>query len=417
MFEMCSFYGQMGKKLTPTIAKKLEQEYQALSAQGFRVLAVACKPLPEKAAYEKEDERDLVILGFIAFLDPPKKSVTETLRTLENYGIAIKIITGDNEIITKKIAQEINLPVLGVLTGAEVEKLTERQLAIDAEKTTIFARVTPEQKKRIILALQKNKHVVGFLGDGINDAPSLKAADVGISVNNAVDVAKESADLILLRKNLKELALGVIQGRKTFANTLKYLMMGLSSNFGNMFSMAGASMFFSFLPMQPAQILLNNLLYDGSQFVIPLDNVDDQDIAKPRQLKIHFLRRFMVVFGIMSSVFDFLTFFVLTFVFHYTNHYFQTGWFITSFATQILVVFVIRTKQVPFFKSKPAKSLIVSVFSFLAIALLLALGPAKNIFGFAPLSIAMVSSALLITLIYLICVEFAKRKFYQYVSE
>jgi Mg2+-importing ATPase len=417
MFEMCSFYGQMGKKLTPTIAKKLEQEYQALSAQGFRVLAVACKPLPEKAAYEKEDERDLVILGFIAFLDPPKKSVTETLRTLENYGIAIKIITGDNEIITKKIAQEINLPVLGVLTGAEVEKLTERQLAIDAEKTTIFARVTPEQKKRIILALQKNKHVVGFLGDGINDAPSLKAADVGISVNNAVDVAKESADLILLRKNLKELALGVIQGRKTFANTLKYLMMGLSSNFGNMFSMAGASMFFSFLPMLPAQILLNNLLYDGSQFVIPLDNVDDQDIAKPRQLKIHFLRRFMVVFGIMSSVFDFLTFFVLTFVFHYTNHYFQTGWFITSFATQILVVFVIRTKQVPFFKSKPAKSLIVSVFSFLAIALLLALGPAKNIFGFAPLSIAMVSSALLITLIYLICVEFAKRKFYQYVSE
>ncbi len=417
MFETCSFYSQMGKKLTPTIAKKLEKEYQALSADGFRVLAVACKTLPEKTAYEKEDERDLVILGFIAFLDPPKKSVTETLRTLENYGIAIKVITGDNEIITKKIAQEINLPVLGSLTGAEIEKLTDRQLAIDAEKTTVFARVTPEQKKRIILALQKNKHVVGFMGDGINDAPSLKTADVGISVNNAVDVAKESADLILLHKSLKELALGVIQGRKTFANTLKYLMMGLSSNFGNMFSMAGASMFFPFLPMLPAQILLNNLLYDGSQFVIPLDNVDEQDIARPRQMKIHFLRRFMVVFGILSSVFDFVTFLVLTFVFHYTNHYFQTGWFITSFATQILVVFVIRTKQVPFFKSKPAKSLVISVFSFLALALLLALGPIKNIFGFAPLSLAMVLSAFLITLLYLICIEFAKSKFYQYVSE
>jgi len=194
-------------------------------------------------------------------------------------------------------------------------------------------------------------------------------------------------------------------------------MMGLSSNFGNMFSMAGASVFFPFLPMLPAQILLNNLLYDGSQFVIPLDNVDDEAIAKPQQMKIHFLRRFMIVFGILSSVFDFLTFFVLTFVFHYTNHSFQTGWFITSFATQILVVFVIRTKRVPFFKSNPAKSLIISVFSFLAIALLLALGPIKNIFGFAPLSLAMIFSALIITLLYLVCIEFAKRKFYQYISE
>jgi P-type Mg2+ transporter len=403
--------------LSVELRKKLENEYQKLSQDGFRVLAVARKSLPEKKSYDKEDEKDLTILGFIAFLDPPKKSVTETLRTLENYGIAIKIITGDNEIITQKIAQEIQLSVLGVLTGAEVEKLTDRQLAIDAEKTTIFARVAPEQKKRIILALQKNKHVVGFMGDGINDAPSLKAADVGISVNNAVDVAKESADIILLHKNLKELVDGVISGRKTFANTLKYLMMGLSSNFGNMFSMAGASVFFPFLPMLPAQILLNNLLYDGSQFVIPLDNVDQEAVARPRQLKIHFLRRFMIVFGIISSVFDFLTFFVLTFVFHYTNHYFQTGWFVTSFATQILVVFVIRTKQVPFYKSKPARSLIISVFSFLAIALALALGPIKNIFGFAPLSLAMIFSALIITLLYLVCIEFAKRKFYQYISE
>jgi Mg2+-importing ATPase len=417
MFETCSFYGSAAKKLTPSVAKKLEKEYQSLSADGFRVLAVAHKSLPEKKAYEKEDEKDLAILGFIAFLDPPKKSVSETLQTLENYGIAIKIITGDNEIITQKIAQEINLKVLGVLTGAEIQKLSERQLAIDVEETTIFARVAPEQKKRIILALQKNKHVVGFMGDGINDAPSLKAADVGISVNNAVDVAKESADLILLHKSLKELINGVIQGRKTFANTLKYLMMGLSSNFGNMFSMAAASMFFPFLPMLPAQILLNNLLYDGSQFVIPLDNVDEEAVAKPRQMKIHFLRRFMVVFGILSSVFDFLTFFVLSFVFHYTNHYFQTGWFVTSFATQILVVFIIRTKRVPFYKSKPARSLIISVFSFLAIALALALGPVKNIFGFAPLSIAMIFSALLITLLYLVCIEFAKRKFYQYISE
>ena len=232
-----------------------------------------------------------------------------------------------------------------------------------------------------------------------------------------MDVAKESADLILLHKSLKELTLGVIQGRKTFANTLKYLMMGLSSNFGNMFSMAGASVFFPFLPMLPTQILLNNLLYDGSQFVIPLDNVDDEAIKKPRQMKIHFLRRFMIVFGILSSVFDFLTFFVLTFVFHYSNHAFQTGWFITSFATQILVVFVIRTTVVPFYKSKPARSLIISVFTFLAIALLLALGPVKTIFGFAPLSIAMLGCALLITLLYLTCVEFVKRRFYRMVAE
>ena len=366
---------------------------------------------------DKEDEKDLIILGFIAFLDPPKKSVSETLRVLESYGIAIKIITGDNEIITQKIAQEINLPVLGVLTGAEIEKLNDVALGLAVEKTTIFARVTPEQKKRIILALQKNKHVVGYMGDGINDAPSLKTADVGISVDNAVDVAKESADLILLHKSLKELVNGVIQGRKTFANTLKYLMMGLSSNFGNMFSMAAASMFFPFLPMLPTQILLNNLLYDGSQFVIPLDNVDEEAIKKPRQMKIHFLRRFMIVFGILSSVFDFLTFFVLTFVFHYTNHAFQTGWFITSFATQILVLFVIRTKTIPFYKSKPAKSLIISVFTFLALAFFLALGPVKKIFGFAPLSIAMIFSALLITLLYLVTIEFAKRKFYQKIEE
>jgi len=417
MFSTCGFYGHIGNKLTPALAAQLEKEYRALSADGFRVLAVAFKPMPAKAAYNKEDEKDMVILGFIAFLDPPKKTVTETLRVLEDYGIAIKIITGDNELVTQKIAQEIKLTVLGVLTGAEIEKLHDHQLSVAVEKTTIFARVTPEQKKRIILALQKNKHVVGFMGDGINDAPSLKTADVGISVNNAVDVAKESADLILLHKSLRELVNGVIQGRKTFANTLKYLMMGLSSNFGNMFSMAAASMFFPFLPMLPAQILLNNLLYDGSQFVIPLDNVDEDAIARPRQMKIHFLRRFMVVFGILSSVFDFLTFFVLTFVFHYTNHYFQTGWFITSFATQILVVFIIRTKHVPFYKSKPAKSLILSVFGFLALALLLALGPIKNIFGFAPLSWAMIGCALLITLLYLACIEFAKRKFYQHVSE
>lgn len=417
MFQICAYYNSDGTNLSAELRKELEDEYHRLSKDGFRVLAVARKSVSDKKTYGKEDEKDLIILGFIAFLDPPKKSVSETLRVLENYGIAIKIISGDNEIITQKIAQEINLPVLGVLTGAEIEKLNDGHLALAVEKTTIFARVTPEQKRRIILALQKNKHVVGFMGDGINDAPSLKAADVGISVNNAVDVAKESADLILLHKSLKELALGVIQGRKTFANTLKYLMMGLSSNFGNMFSMAGASLFFPFLPMLPAQILLNNLLYDGSQFVIPLDNVDEQDIAKPRQMKIHFLRRFMVVFGILSSVFDFLTFFVLTYVFHYTDHHFQTGWFVTSFATQILVVFVIRTKQVPFYKSKPAKSLIISVLTFLCLALLLALGPIKNIFGFAPLSWAMIFSAVVITLLYLICIEFAKRKFYQHISE
>ncbi len=417
MFATCSYYKDDNHKLTEAVAKQLEDEYQKLSRDGFRVLAVARKKVEKKAAYEKDDEKDLIILGFIAFLDPPKKTVSETLKMLEDYGIAIKIITGDNELVTQKIAQEINLPVKGVLVGGDIQKLNDRQLGLAVETATIFARVSPDQKKRIIEALQNNKHVVGYMGDGINDAPSLKAADVGISVNNAVDVAKESADLILLHKSLRELVNGVIQGRKTFANTLKYLMMGLSSNFGNMFSMAGASLFFPFLPMLPTQILLNNLLYDGSQFVIPLDNVDDEAIKKPRQMKIHFLRRFMVVFGIISSVFDFITFIVLTLVFHYTNHYFQAGWFVTSFATQILVVFVIRTKQVPFYSSKPAKALVLSVFTFLALALALALGPVKGIFGFGALSISFIFSALLITLVYLVTIEFAKRQFYKYVTE
>ena len=271
------------------------KEYEKLSKDGFRVLAVSIKKLKaEKNIYTKADEKDMSFVGFVAFFDPPKKTVTESLKMLEAHGIEIKIITGDNELVTEKVSRDIYLPTKGTVLGEAIEKMSDAELSKAVEANTIFARVIPSMKMRIIQALQKNGHGVGYLGDGINDAPSLKAADVGISVDNAVDVAKESADFILLNKSLRDLTEGVIEGRKTFANTFKYLMMSLSGNFGNMLSMAGASLFIPFFPLLPTQILLNNLLYDSSQFAIPLDGVDADDIKVPRKFDIKFLKKFMI---------------------------------------------------------------------------------------------------------------------------
>ena len=414
LWPICHYYKTTKTKITPRLLKELENEYNKLSQDGFRVLGVACKSIAEsKKVYTKADESDMVFLGFIAFLDPPKKTVTETLKLLENYGIAIKIITGDNNLVTKKIADEINLPVKGVLLGDEIEKMHDAELARKAENTTIFARVSPEQKKRIIIALQKNGHTVGYMGDGINDAPSLKAADVGISVNNAVNVAKDSADLILMHKSLHDLTNGVIQGRSTFSNTMKYLMMALSSNFGNMFSMAGASLFFNFLPMLPTQILLNNLLYDASQFTIPLDRVDEEDIKKPHKMDLKFIRKFMLVFGPISSIFDFATFYLLYAVFKFSGSHFQTGWFIESLATQALVIFIIRTKKIPFLQSSPSKYLTLSVLLAVVVGWVVALSGFGAIFKFTPLPVLACLGIVLITAIYLVMVEFIKRWFYR----
>ncbi len=414
LWEICDHYKSTKTKITPHLLKELEEEYKSLSQDGFRVLGVASKSIAEsKKTYTKADESGMIFLGFIAFLDPPKKTVSETLKLLESYGITIKIITGDNDLVTKKIADEIQLPVAGILLGSEIEKMHDHELALKVEKTTIFSRVNPEQKKRIIIALQKNGHTVGYMGDGINDAPSLKAADVGISVNNAVNVAKDSADLILMHKSLHDLANGVIQGRSTFSNTMKYLMMALSSNFGNMFSMAGASLFFNFLPMLPTQILLNNLLYDSSQFTIPLDQVDIEDIKKPRKMNLKFIKEFMLVFGPLSSIFDFATFYLLYSVFKFSGSHFQTGWFMESLATQALVIFIIRTKKIPFLQSNPSKYLALSVVLAVVLGWVVALSGFGAVFKFTSLPVLACLGIVLITAVYLVLVEFIKRRFYR----
>jgi len=397
------------------------EEYAKLSKDGFRVLAVSIKKLKAdlpageagKNIYTAADEKEMNFVGFVAFYDPPKKTAAESLRMLEAHGIEIKIVTGDNELVTEKIARDISLPVKGVVLGETLEKMSAGELSKAVEANTIFARVIPSVKTKIILALQKNGHGVGYLGDGINDAPSLRAADVGISVDNAVDVAKESADFILLKKSLRDLTEGVIEGRKTFANTFKYLMMSLSGNFGNMLSMAGASLFIPFFPLLPTQILLNNLLYDSSQFAIPLDNVDADDLKTPRKFDIKFLKKFMLVFGPISSLFDVITFVVLLSVFHFVGAQFQTGWFLESMATQMLVVFIIRTRKTPFAESRPSKILFASIIIVLAIGWTLAIAPVGAIFGFAPIPLSTIVFAFVISLVYLVVTEIGKKVFYK----
>lgn len=413
LLRACRFSGSEGTPLDEKARAQIEETYRNFSMEGFRVLGVARRMIEGgRERYGNEDERDLVFLGFAAFLDPPKKTATETLRKLTAYGIAIKIVTGDNDLVSRTIAKKLSLPVQGVLTGGEIEKLSDDALRVRAEETTIFARVSPDQKTRIIRSLQRNGHTVGYMGDGINDAASIKAADVGISVNNAVDVAKESADLILLHKSLSTLVDGVREGRKTFSNTLKYLMMTLSSNFGNMFSMAGASLVTPFLPMLPTQILLNNLIYDASQLAIPLDNVDPEDIRKPRKLDIAAIRKFMMVFGPLSSFFDLLTFLLLLFVFRLAEPEFQTGWFIESLATQTLVIYAIRSRS-SFFASKPHPALVGSSVLALLAGIAIIVSPLGSAFKFGTISLSVMLSIALIVILYLAAVYFLKRWFYR----
>ncbi len=330
------------------VLRELKEEYDNLSAEGFRVLAIAYKDFDQpKDKYTKDDEQELILKGYIAFLDPPKSTAKKTIETLKNLGIDFKVLTGDNELVTKKICGEVGLDVKGLATGEEVEKASDEQLREMVKKTTVFARLSPLQKERVIRALHGNKHIVGYLGDGINDAPALKAADVGISVNNAVDIAKESADIILLKKSLLVLEDGVMEGRKTFGNILKYIKMGSSSNFGNMFSMTGASLFLPFLPMLPIQILLNNLLYDISQIAIPSDNVDKEYLLKSRPWNVNYIKKFMITLGPVSSLFDFITFGVLLWIFRAPDKLFHTGWFLESLCTQTLVIHIMRTCRIP----------------------------------------------------------------------
>lgn len=414
VMRICSHY--VGGRPFDAVKSEVEAQYESLSAQGFRVLAVAAHHVPEQKQYEPAIERSLSFVGFLAFLDPAKGSAGPTLEKIRDHGIDIKIVTGDNALVTRKIAQDIGLEIKGILTGQEIDRLNQAQLREAVERTTIFARVNPEQKLQIIQTLRTNRHVVGYMGDGINDAPSLKAADIGISVNNAVDVAKSTADLILLRKSLSILIEGIIEGRRTYANTLKYLMMSLGSNFGNMFSMAGGSLFLPFLPMRATQILLTNLLYDTSQFALPLDGVDPDSLKRPRTLRISALKQAMWVFGPLSSIFDFATFAALLLVFHFGEASFQAGWFLESVATQTFVVYIIRTRKIPFVQSRPSPFLVISTVATVLLGYGIALSSFGHYFRFGPVPPSAILAVIGIVAVYLVLAEVVKRQFFRRVD-
>ena len=390
IFSACALYslgeetGQLDKSHFDA-AKKLTND---LNADGFRVVALAYKEMaPDKTAYSVADETGLTLMGYIAFLDPPKESAREAIAALASKGVRVKILTGDNDVVTRKICQEVNLDAGDILLGGKIAAMSDAELAEVAERTTVFAKLTPDQKEKVIAALHARGHVVGFLGDGINDSPALKAADVGISVDTAVDIAKESADIILLEKNLLVLQKGVIEGRKIFANITKYIKMGASSNFGNMFSVLGASIFLPFLPMAPIQVLTNNLLYDFSQTAIPTDNVDEEFLAAPRRWDIGNIFKFMVFIGPISSIFDYATFAMMIYVFGaWTNPaLFQTGWFVESLLTQTLIIHIIRTAKIPFIESRASPALIATTVIICAVGIALPFTWAGAALGFVPL--------------------------------
>jgi Mg2+-importing ATPase len=400
--------------------KDLEQYWKLnneLSSDGFRVLAVAVKKIPlSQTEFSKKDESDMELLGFTAFLDPARIGAKSSIKHLKNLGIDIKVVTGDNELVTQKICRDLEITVHGTVLGQEVDDLSDEALRHKVENNTIFARFSPQQKSRIIHALKSNGHVVGYIGDGINDASSLTAADVGISVSNAVDVAKESADIILTNKSLAQLTDGVIEGRKTYGNTMKYILMGLSSNFGNMFSVLGAVIFLPFLPMLPIQILLNNFLYDFSQLSIPTDNVDEDYIKKPKRWNIKFIRNFMYVFGPISSVYDFTTYAVMYYLYRNSAASFQTGWFMESLATQTLVIHVIRTRLAPLSQSRASIWLWITTLISVVIGWSLPYTGIGAYFKLTPLPLNVVIVLGLIVVVYLVMVEAGKRIFYRHLT-
>ncbi len=417
VFAQCVAFELKGEILPmdPLLIEDLKEEYEKLSADGFRVLAVAGRKLEKRAAYSREDERDLILKGYVAFLDPPKDTARAAIAALQAHGVTVKVLTGDNDLVTKKICGEVGLETERILLGAQVESMSEEELAKVVGAVHVFARLSPLHKRRVVLALQRSGHVVGFLGDGINDAPGLRAADVGISVDTAVDIAKESADVILLEKSLLVLGEGVVEGRKVFANIVKYVRMGASSNFGNMFSVLGASALFPFVPMRPIQILTNNLLYDFSQVPIPTDDVDPEQVARPRPWHMDEIKRFILFIGPISSIFDYTTFFLMWTVFKcsllaglapppdlphallrqldpsqgpgmtYAAALFQTGWFVESLMTQTLIIHVIRTSRIPFLQSRASWPLIATTVVIMAVGVALPVSPLGGYLGFAPL--------------------------------
>src|SRR6516225_5751765 len=390
IFAVCSSYcldGEVGR-LDESHFETAKSETVALNSDGFRVVAVAYKEmLPSQTTYSVPDEADLTLLGYVAFLDPPKETAREAIAALARKGVQVKVLTGDNDVITRKICREVQLESGDILLGNAIAEMNDRELAEAATRTTVFAKLNPSQKERVVRALHAKGHVVGFLGDGINDSPGLKAADVGISVDTAVDIAKESADIILLEKSLLVLQEGVFEGRKIFGNITKYIKMGASSNFGNMFSVLGASLFLPFLPMAPIQVLTNNLLYDFSQTAIPTDNVDEDYLSSPRRWDIGNIFKFMVFIGPISSIFDYATYGMMLFVFSaWTNPtLFQTGWFVESLLTQTLIIHIIRTARIPFVESHASPALITTTIIICAVGIALPFTWAGSALGFVPL--------------------------------
>lgn len=391
VFRRCAQF-ELDEELYPMeqlLLDDLKDEYQQLSANGFRVLAIAYKDFEQKQSFTKNDEKDLILKGYVAFFDPPKETAMPAIKALQDHGVSIKVLTGDNELVSKKICREVGIPVENILLGHQIENMTDKDLDESTEKATLLARLSPAHKQRVIKSLRNKGHVVGFLGDGINDAPALREADVGISVDTAVDIAKESADLILLKKSLLILEEGVLEGRKVFANILKYVRMGASSNFGNMFSVLGASAFLPFLPMTPIQILTNNLLYDFSQIPIPTDEVDEEQIIKPQPWSMTAISRFIIFIGPLSSIFDYITFFVMLYVFGCWEPslapLFQTGWFVESLLTQTLIIHIIRTNRIPFFQSRASLPLILTSLVIMTIGIALPASPLSHALGFTSL--------------------------------
>src|SRR3984957_12113014 len=409
VFARCTCFTSDGEifPMEPILAGNLIEQVNSLSEDGFRVLAVATKKMGQQSTFTKADECDLCLTGYLAFLDPPKDTAKTAIAALRHYGVTVKVLTGDNDLVTRKVCSEVGIHAEKIILGNDVEKMSDEQLAEVIDGTDVYARLSPAHKKRVVMALQKKGHVVGFMGDGINDAPALRAADVGISVDTAVDIAKESADMILLEKNLMVLEEGVLEGRKVFANITKYIRMGASSNFGNMFSVLGASAWFPFLPMQTLQILINNLLYDFSQVPIPTDNVGEQYIAKPRPWAIGEIAKFIVFIGPISSIFDYTTFCVFWFYFKCSNalitpemaakfgsdaanhsyaaHLFNSGWFVESIMTQTLIIHVIRTNSIPFIQSRASWQLTLTTILIMAVGAYLPFSPLAKALGFVPL--------------------------------
>ncbi len=413
VFAKCTHFENDGEILPmePILVGNLIEQVNSLSEDGFRVLAVATKTLGAQTTFTKADESGLVLTGYLAFLDPPKDSAAKAITALRQNGVTVKVLTGDNDLVTRKVCTEVGIHAEKILLGSQVENLTDEQLGKEVETVDVFARLSPAHKKRVVQALQRNKHVVGFMGDGINDAPALRAADVGISVDTAVDIAKESADMILLEKDLMVLEEGVLEGRKVFVNILKYIRMGASSNFGNMFSVLGASAWLKFLPMQPIQVLTNNLLYDFSQVPIPTDNVGSAIISKPRPWAMGEIAKFILFIGPISSIFDYTTYGLMCFYFKCSNlglvpptadlavrfahpadsdhtyaaALFSTGWFVESLMTQTLIVHVIRTNQIPFIQSRASWQLTMTTLAIMGIGALLPFTPLAQYLGFVPL--------------------------------